>query len=152
MNASKLIALLTRVLLIIATLAMVVMATIIAMNILGRSLFSRPILGTIDIAGLAGVVFASIAVGYTEWERRNVLVEVVVAKIPAAGEGIHRRVRSSVELSDNRRPHVGDVQGGRLRGELLADDFGNEAPAGAIQVCVVDRRDTSRCHSAAKRH
>lgn len=82
MNASKLIALLTRVLLIIATLAMVVMATIIAMNILGRSLFSRPILGTIDIAGLAGVVFASIAVAYTEWERRNVLVEVVVARFP----------------------------------------------------------------------
>ena len=82
MNASKLMALLTRVLLITATFAMVVMATIIAMNILGRSLFGRPILGTIDIAGLAGVVFASIAVGYTEWERRNVVMEVIVARFP----------------------------------------------------------------------
>ncbi len=82
MSGRKLYDYLVRALLIIATLALILMATIIAINILGRSLFGKPILGTIEIAGLAGVVFASIAVPFVEKEHRNVLMEVVVTKLP----------------------------------------------------------------------
>lgn len=83
MSGGKLIERLVRVLLIVAILALIVMATIIALNVLGRALLGKPILGAIDIAGLAGVVFASVAIGYVESQHRNVIMEVVSARFPA---------------------------------------------------------------------
>jgi TRAP-type C4-dicarboxylate transport system permease small subunit len=82
MNVSRCIEFVVRALLVLASIALVVMATIIAFNIFGRALFHRPILGTIEYAGVAGVIFASVAVGYVEKQRRNVVMEVVSSKLP----------------------------------------------------------------------
>jgi TRAP-type C4-dicarboxylate transport system permease small subunit len=82
MNQPKFIKRLTGVFLAIGTIALIVMATIIALNVLGRSFLGKPILGTLDISGLAGVVFATVAVPFVESQRRNVVMEVVSARFP----------------------------------------------------------------------
>lgn len=87
MSGSKLYDYVVKALLILATLALIAMATIIAMNILGRTLFGKPILGTVEIAGLAGVVFAAIAVPFVEKEHRNVVMEVVSSRFPPRMKG-----------------------------------------------------------------
>jgi TRAP-type C4-dicarboxylate transport system permease small subunit len=66
-----------RLLLVVGSVAMMVMMAIVVVNSLGRAFFKRPIFGTIEIAGLAGVVVVAVAVGFAERERRNVVVDVV---------------------------------------------------------------------------
>jgi TRAP-type C4-dicarboxylate transport system permease small subunit len=66
-----------KVLLIIGAVALMVMMVIVVGNSLGRAFFKTPIFGAIEIAGLAGVVVVSAAVGFAEREQRNVVVDVV---------------------------------------------------------------------------
>jgi TRAP-type C4-dicarboxylate transport system permease small subunit len=66
-----------KVLLVAGAVALMVMMTIVVGNSIGRALFKTPIFGTIEIAGLAGVVVVAIAVGFAEREHRNVVVDVV---------------------------------------------------------------------------
>lgn len=82
MNTSRCIEFVVRVLLVIAAAALVAMATIITLNIFGRALFRSPIMGTVEYAGVLGVVFASVAIGYVEKHRRNVVMEVISSKFP----------------------------------------------------------------------
>lgn len=82
MKISRCVEFAVRALLVLAAVALIVMATIITLNILGRALFNRPIMGTIEYAGVLGVVFASVAIGYVEKHRRNVVMEVVSSKFP----------------------------------------------------------------------
>lgn len=77
-------------LLTIAGVALVCMMLVITLNVFGRSFFRAPILGAIEIGGLAGVVFIAIALFYTEKEKRNVFVEALVMHLPP-------RIRSIVE-------------------------------------------------------
>lgn len=74
---SKLSRLIIRVLLVVGGVALMVMMTIVVGNSLGRALFRTPIFGTIEIAGLAGALVVAAAVGFAEWEKRNVVVDVV---------------------------------------------------------------------------
>jgi TRAP-type C4-dicarboxylate transport system permease small subunit len=53
------------------------MMVIVVGNSLGRSLFKTPIFGTIEIAGLAGVIVVAVAVGFAEREQSNIVVDVV---------------------------------------------------------------------------
>jgi TRAP-type C4-dicarboxylate transport system permease small subunit len=66
-----------KVLLVVAGIALMVMMAIVVGNSLGRAFFRTPILGTIEIAGLAGVVVVAIAIGFTERERSHIVVDVV---------------------------------------------------------------------------
>ncbi len=66
-----------RVLLVVASVALMIMMVIVAGNSVGRALFRKPIFGTIEIAGLAGVIVVAVAVGFAELEQRNVVVDVV---------------------------------------------------------------------------
>lgn len=77
---------LVRVLLIIGSIAVIVMMVIISFNIFGRW-FGHPILGAIDIGGLAGGVAAAIALPYTARERRNVVVDILSEKLPRRVKG-----------------------------------------------------------------
>ena len=77
---------LVRVLLVIGSLAVLVMMVIISFNIFGRWL-GRPILGAIDIGGLAGGVAAAVALPYCTRERRNVVVDILSEKLPARVKG-----------------------------------------------------------------
>lgn len=82
MNISRCVEFVGRALLVLAAVALIVMATIITLNIFGRALFHRPIMGTIEYAGVLGIVFASVAISYVEKHRRNVVMEVVSSKFP----------------------------------------------------------------------
>ena len=75
-----------RVLLIIGAVAVLVMMVIISFNIFGRWL-GRPILGAIDIGGLAGGVAAAIAIPYATKERRNVVVDILSERLPRRVKG-----------------------------------------------------------------
>jgi TRAP-type C4-dicarboxylate transport system permease small subunit len=71
-----------KALLALAVLALIVVATVIVLNILGRTFFGAPILGTIEYAGVAAVIFAAVAVPFVEKEHRNVIMEVVCNRFP----------------------------------------------------------------------
>jgi TRAP-type C4-dicarboxylate transport system permease small subunit len=77
---------LVRVLLIVGSLAVLVMMVIIAFNVFGRW-FGHPILGAIDVGGLAGGVAAAIALPYTARRRRNVAVDILSEKLPRRVKG-----------------------------------------------------------------
>jgi TRAP-type C4-dicarboxylate transport system permease small subunit len=79
---AKCIQFMIRVLLVIATVALMAMMGTIAANIIGRIFFEVPILGTVEIAGLAGVVLIAVAVGFTEQEHRNIVVGIVANRFP----------------------------------------------------------------------
>jgi TRAP-type C4-dicarboxylate transport system permease small subunit len=87
MDGTKLVQYIVRVLLVIAAIALIAMMVVITGNILGRIFFSAPILGAIEIGGLAGVILSSIAIGYVEKKRRNVLVEILADKFPPRVRG-----------------------------------------------------------------
>jgi TRAP-type C4-dicarboxylate transport system permease small subunit len=87
MNGSKFVQYFTRVLLVIGSIAVLAMMTVITGNIAGRIFFQAPILGAIEIAGLTGAVLAAVALAYTEWEHRNVVVEVVANLFPPRVRG-----------------------------------------------------------------
>lgn len=87
MNRDKFVQYTVKVLLIIASIAVLAMMVIIAFNILGRIFFNAPILGAIEIAGLTGAVLAAVALAYTEREHRNVVVEVVANLFPPRVRG-----------------------------------------------------------------
>jgi TRAP-type C4-dicarboxylate transport system permease small subunit len=74
---SKLGDVIIKVLLVVASVALMVMMVIVVGNSLGRAFFKTPIFGTIEIAGLAGVIVVAVAVGFAQWEQRNVVVDVV---------------------------------------------------------------------------
>ena len=69
MDDTKLVQYIVKVLLVIAAIGLIAMMVVITGNILGRVFLSKPILGALEIAGLAGIVLSSIAVGYVEKER-----------------------------------------------------------------------------------
>jgi TRAP-type C4-dicarboxylate transport system permease small subunit len=90
MNVSKLDKYLWNFLLTLASAAVLAMMVIIAFNIFGRALFHKPILGAIEWAGLAGVVFAAVALPYSTKTRNNVVVQIVAERFPP-------RVRACVD-------------------------------------------------------
>jgi TRAP-type transport system small permease protein len=59
---------------------MIMMAYVTA-NSLGRIFFRTPIMGTIEIAGLAGAIVVAAAVGFTSRERGNVAVDVLLSHL-----------------------------------------------------------------------
>jgi len=77
---------LVRVLLVIGALAVLVMMAIIAFNVFGRW-FGHPILGAIDVGGLAGGVAAAVALPYAARERRNVVVDILSERLPRRVKG-----------------------------------------------------------------
>jgi TRAP-type C4-dicarboxylate transport system permease small subunit len=68
-------------LLVIGSVPLLVMMAVVAGNSLGRALFRTPITGTIEIAGLAGAIVVSAAVGYTARQRGNVAVDVLMSRL-----------------------------------------------------------------------
>jgi TRAP-type C4-dicarboxylate transport system permease small subunit len=70
-----------RVLLVVGAVALMVMTVIVVGNSIGRALFRTPIFGTIEIAGLAGVVVVAGAVGFAEREHRNIVVDTAANRL-----------------------------------------------------------------------
>jgi TRAP-type C4-dicarboxylate transport system permease small subunit len=87
MDGTKFVQYIVKVLLVIAAIGLIAMMVVITGNILGRVFLSTPILGALEIGGLAGIVLSSVAIGYVEKERRNVLVEILADKFPPRVRG-----------------------------------------------------------------
>jgi TRAP-type C4-dicarboxylate transport system permease small subunit len=66
----------------IGGIALMLMMLYVFGNCAGRALFRTPIMGTIEIAGLAGAVVVSIAVAFAEREKSNVVVDIVTEALP----------------------------------------------------------------------
>lgn len=55
-----------------------VMALVLTVNVLGRFLFSKPVLGTIEIVELLLIIIAALSVPYTAMKRGHVRVDVLL--------------------------------------------------------------------------
>jgi len=82
MTLAKLNRFIVRVLLVIGAVAIIAMMGIIVGNVIGRIFFNSPIYGAVEICGLAGVVVVAMAAGFTQQERRNVIVDVAASRFP----------------------------------------------------------------------
>jgi TRAP-type C4-dicarboxylate transport system permease small subunit len=68
-------------LLVIGAIPLIIMMIVVTANSLGRAIFKIPVTGTIEIAGLAGVIVVAAAVGFTARERANVAVDVLLSQL-----------------------------------------------------------------------
>ena len=71
-----------RVLVRVGMWAIVIMMTVVSLNVLGRAFFRFPIFGTVEIVELAGVIFVSCILGYTQFQRENITVNALVDALP----------------------------------------------------------------------
>jgi TRAP-type C4-dicarboxylate transport system permease small subunit len=74
--------LVTKIAGLVAIVALLIMMAIVVINVIGRGLFVSPILGTIEIVGLAGVFMISFAIGLAERDRAHVTVLIIVSRLP----------------------------------------------------------------------
>jgi len=71
-----------RVLVRIGMWAILVMMTVVSLNVIGRALFRAPVFGTVEIVELAGVIFVSFILAYTQFQRENITVTALVDSLP----------------------------------------------------------------------
>jgi TRAP-type C4-dicarboxylate transport system permease small subunit len=86
------------VLCVIGAIPLVIMMIIVTANSLGRALFRTPVTGTIEIAGLAGVIVVAAAVGFTARERGNVAVDVLMSRLKPKAKRILDTVTFTLSL------------------------------------------------------
>ena len=85
---SKYSRLVSAALLVIGAIPLIIMMAVVTANSLGRAIFRAPITGTIEIAGLAGVIVVAAAVGFTARERANVAVDVLLSQLKPGAKRI----------------------------------------------------------------
>lgn len=68
--------------LVIGSVAILIMMMVTVIHVIGRSLFSSPLYGGIEIISLSGVLLISFAIGYTQSERGHIIIEIMVSRLP----------------------------------------------------------------------
>jgi len=71
-----------RVLVRIGMWAILVMMSVVSLNVIGRAFFRAPVFGTVEIVELAGVIFVSFILAYTQFQRENITVTALVDSLP----------------------------------------------------------------------
>ena len=71
-----------RVLVPIGMGAILTMMTVVSLNVIGRAFFRFPVFGTVEIVELAGVIFVSFILAYTQLQGENIIVTVLVDRLP----------------------------------------------------------------------
>jgi TRAP-type C4-dicarboxylate transport system permease small subunit len=71
-----------RVLVPIGMGAILIMMIVVSLNVIGRAFFRAPVFGTVEIVELAGVIFVSFILAYTQLQGENIIVNIVVEKSP----------------------------------------------------------------------
>jgi TRAP-type C4-dicarboxylate transport system permease small subunit len=71
-----------RVLVPIGMGAILIMMVVVSLNVIGRAFFRAPVFGTVEIVELAGVIFVSFILAYTQLQGENIIVNIVVEKLP----------------------------------------------------------------------
>ncbi len=72
--------LLMKIIIVISFGSLLVMMGIVSANVIGRGLFSSPVLGTVEIVGIAGVFLIPFAIVLTERERAHIVVMIMVSR------------------------------------------------------------------------
>jgi TRAP-type C4-dicarboxylate transport system permease small subunit len=67
---------------LVAIVALLIMMAVVAANVIGRGFFSEPVLGTVELVGLAGVFLISFAVGLTERDQAHIRVMILISRLP----------------------------------------------------------------------
>jgi TRAP-type C4-dicarboxylate transport system permease small subunit len=83
---------------IAAGLALIAMMMVVVANIFGRIFLGSPLTGTLEIAGFGGLVVVAIAIVFTEYEHRNVIIDFVVIQMPPKIQGILKRITYFLSL------------------------------------------------------
>jgi TRAP-type C4-dicarboxylate transport system permease small subunit len=87
------------VLCVIGAIPLMIMMIVVTGNSLGRAFFRTPVTGTIEIAGLAGVVVVAAAMCFTAQERANVSVDILMSRLKPKARRILDTVTSALSLS-----------------------------------------------------
>jgi TRAP-type C4-dicarboxylate transport system permease small subunit len=73
---------------VISIVAMMIMLIVGVYNIAGRALFHRPLLAAIEITELSSVIFVVCGMAYTQLTGSNVIVPVIIEKLPPRARAI----------------------------------------------------------------
>jgi len=87
-----------RVLVRIGMWAILVMMTVVSLNVIGRAFFRAPVFGTVEIVELAGVIFVSCILAYTQFQRENITVNALVDSLPPRLQSITNCVTQFLNL------------------------------------------------------
>jgi len=74
--------LITKLMIVVASVALLITMLMVVLNVGGRGLFGSPILAAVEIVGLAGVFLISFAIGLTEKERSHIVVRMLLSRFP----------------------------------------------------------------------
>jgi TRAP-type C4-dicarboxylate transport system permease small subunit len=72
----------TKLMIVITSVALLITMVMVVLNVARRGLFGRPILAAVEIVGLAGVFLISFAIGFTEKERSHIVVRMMLSRFP----------------------------------------------------------------------
>lgn len=81
-SSMKFVRIAIKILHVAAFIALMVMMAIVVANVIGRIFFKSPVMGTLEIAGFAGVIVAAFAIGLAQRENRNVYVDIIASRFP----------------------------------------------------------------------
>jgi len=77
---SKLGQLIIKVVFVIASVGLLITMVTVVLNVGGRGLFSSPLLGTVEIVGMAGLLLVPFALVVTERNRAHIVVRMLVSR------------------------------------------------------------------------
>jgi TRAP-type C4-dicarboxylate transport system permease small subunit len=72
----------TKAVYIIASTGLLIIMSTVTLNVLGRGFFGEPLLGTVEIVGMAGVLLIPFALVLAERNRAHIVVEMLVSRLP----------------------------------------------------------------------
>jgi TRAP-type C4-dicarboxylate transport system permease small subunit len=72
--------LITKLVFVIASVGLLITMATVVLNVLGRGLFSSPLLGTVEIVGMAGLLLVPFAMVLAERNRVHIIVRMLVSR------------------------------------------------------------------------
>jgi TRAP-type C4-dicarboxylate transport system permease small subunit len=78
---SKLGQLIIKLVFVIASVGLLITMVAVVLNVLGRGFFASPLLGTVEIVGMAGLLLVPFAMVVTERNRAQIVVRMVVSRL-----------------------------------------------------------------------
>ncbi len=76
----------TRGVYVVASAGMLIIMMAVTVNVVGRAVFGAPLLGTVEIVGMAGVLLVPFALMITEQKRAHIVVEMLTSRLPARAQ------------------------------------------------------------------
>jgi len=65
----------------VAAAALVLMMLVVCANVIGRSIFSMPVKGTVDLVGYLGAFVLAWALAYTQFRKGNISIELLMLRL-----------------------------------------------------------------------